>query len=104
MARFEIVAHMVCDIESESFDEAVAIVKDQLGAEPISSATLLQLVVWQQEPSPSSSVLPPYLRQKLTDFFAGVARRIAEDKEEFRGRMEVMRAPTPFQPGGKAAR
>ena len=35
-------------------------------------------------------MLPPYLRQKLTDFFSGVARRIAEDEEAFRGRMEVM--------------
>jgi hypothetical protein len=104
MARFEIVAHMVRDIESESFEEAVAIVKDQLGAELNSSDSLLQLVVWQQEPSPANSVLPPYLRQKMTDFFAGVARRIAEDKEAFRGRMAVMRAPTPIQPGGKAAR
>jgi hypothetical protein len=101
MARFEIVAHMVRDIECESFDEAVAIVKDQLETEP---GSLLQLVVWQQEPSPANSVLPPYLRQKLTDFFAGVARRIAEDNDAFRGRMAVMRAPAPFQPGGKAAR
>lgn len=69
MARFEIVAHVVRDIECESFEEAVTIVKDQLGAEPNSPDSLLHLVVWQQEPSPTSSVLPPYLRQKLTDFF-----------------------------------
>ena len=30
MARFEIVAHVVRDIECESFKEAVTIVKDQL--------------------------------------------------------------------------
>ena len=34
MVRFEIVAHVVRDIECESFEEAVTIVKDQLGAEP----------------------------------------------------------------------
>jgi hypothetical protein len=48
-------------------------------------------------------VLPPYLRQKLTDFFSGVARRIAEDEEAFRGRMEVMVGPAPSLPGSKAA-
>jgi hypothetical protein len=46
----------------------------------------------------------PYLRQKLTDFFSGVARRIAEDEEAFRGRMEVMVGPAPSLPGSKAAR
>jgi hypothetical protein len=103
MARFEIVAHVVRDIECESFEEAVTIVKDQLGAEPNSPDSLLHLVVWQQEPSPTSSVLPPYLRQKLTDFFSSVARRIAEDEEAFRGRMEVMVGPAPSLPGSKAA-
>ncbi len=101
MARFEIVAHVVRDIECESFEEAVAIVKDQLGAKPDS---LLDLVVWQQEPSPASSVLPPYLRQKLTVFFSGVARRIAENEEDFRGRMEVMVASAPSLPGSNIAR
>ena len=103
MARFEIVAHVVRDIECESFEEAVTIVKDQLGAEPNSPDSLLHLVVWQQESSPASLVLPPYLRQKLTDFFSGVARRIAEDEEAFRGRMEVMVGPAPSLPGSNAA-
>lgn len=104
MARFEIVAHMVRDIECDTFEEAVAIVADQLGAEPNSTDSLLQLVVWQQESSPADSALPPYLRQELTDFFASVARRVAEDEDAFRGRIEVTRAPAPFPPGSKAAR
>jgi hypothetical protein len=84
MARFAIVAHMVRDIECESLDEAVTIVKDQLGVEANSPDSLVQLVIWQQDPAPARSVLPPYLRQKLIDYFTGGARRIAEDKEEFR--------------------
>jgi hypothetical protein len=95
---------MVRDIECESVEEAVELIKDQLGAEPNSPDSLLHLVVWQQEPSPTSSVLPPYLRQKLTDFFSGVARRIAEDEEAFRGRMEVMAASAPSLPGSNVAR
>lgn len=104
MARFEIVAHVVREIDCESFEEAVAIVKDQLRAESNSPDSLLHLVVWQQELSPASSVLPPYLRQKLTDFFAGVARRIAENEEAFRGRMEVMVGPAPLLPGSNLDR
>jgi hypothetical protein len=104
MAQFEIVAHLVRDIECESLEEAVAIVNDDLGAEPNSPDSLLHLVVWHQEPSPANSVLPPYLRQKLVDFFAGVGRRIAEDEEAFRGRMEAKAAAAPSLPGSRVAR
>jgi hypothetical protein len=48
----------VRDIECESLEEAVAIVKDDLGAEPNFPDSLLHLVVWHQEPSRASSVLP----------------------------------------------
>jgi N-acetylglutamate synthase/N-acetylornithine aminotransferase len=49
-------------------------------------------------------VLPPYLRQKLTDFYAGVARQIAEDEEAVHARMEVMVASAPSLPGSNVAR
>jgi hypothetical protein len=59
MAKFEIVAHLVRDIECESLEEAVAIAKDDLGAEPNSPDSLLDLVVWRREPSPPVRCCPP---------------------------------------------
>ena len=92
------------DIECESLEEAVAIAKDDLGAEPNFPDSLLHLVVWHQEPSAQGKLGAASLRQKLTDFFSGVARRIAEDEEAFRERMEVKAAAAPSLSGSRVAR
>jgi hypothetical protein len=92
MPRYEIVAHVVCDLDCETPDEAAAVFKRRLlpGAEP--SATLRHLAAWSLAADLSDSAMPASLRRHLADFFADLERSAAEAEEVFRVRVEAILA------------
>ncbi len=93
MPRYEIVAHVIWEHDCETAEEAGAIVRGHLLAEPAGAAELVHLAAWRQDPLPAASPLPPRLRQKLADFFTSLERCADEAEEAFRGRVEALLTP-----------
>jgi hypothetical protein len=97
MPRYEIVAHVTCELDCETADEAAAIVRRRLLTEPSLVESLLHLGVWRQDTALAPSPLPPTLRQQLVGFFADLERCAAEAEEAFRGRVEAMLMAPPVR-------
>jgi len=94
MPRYEIVAHVIRELECDTAEEAAAIFRKQLLAEAQLADTLVHLAVWREEPEPTESPIPATLRDKLVDFFATLERCAEEAEEAFRGRVEaILMAP-----------
>ena len=99
MPRFEIVAHVVRELDVETAEEAAAAIRRQVLAEAVPADGLLHLAVWRQDPPQAGSPLPPGIRQQLTGFFVALERCAAEAEELFRGRVEaLLMAETPVEP------
>jgi hypothetical protein len=100
MPRYEILAHVTCELEGETAEEAAALFQRQVLAKAGIADKVLQLAVWRQDPAASASPLPTPLRQQLIDFFAALERSAAEAEATFRERVEAILAV----PGPAAAR
>jgi|SRR5579884_3266224 len=89
MPRYELVVHLMCDLDGETPDEAAAIFKQHLLAatDAETSPELYQLALWRQADGAHLSPLPESLHQQLVDFFSGVARSAAIAEEAFRLRV-----------------
>jgi hypothetical protein len=95
MPRYEIVAHLVCELDAGTAEDAATAFRRQVLAEPGGADTLLHLAVWREEPAPTSSLLPASLRQQLTDFFAALDRCAGEAEATFRRRVEAILLAAP---------
>lgn len=90
MPRYEIVAHVVRELDCDTAEDAASVFRRQLLAEARRDDALIHLAVWRDEADPAASAVPPTMRQKLAEFFATV-ERCAEDAEEaFRDRVEAI--------------
>lgn len=97
MARYEVVAHLTCELDCASAEEAAAIVRRQVLAKHLATERLLHLAVWREDPAPAASPLTPELRLKLLDFFATLEQCAGEAEEAFRDRVAaiLMASPAP---------
>ncbi len=94
MPRYEIVAHVIRDLECDTAEDAAAIFRKQLLAEARLADTLVHLAVWREDPEPTESPIPASLRHKLVDFFATLERCAEAAEEAFRGRVQaILMAP-----------
>jgi hypothetical protein len=90
MPHFEIVAHVIRELDCESAEDAAAIVRRQLLADARRADTLVHLAVWREEPGPSGSPVSAPVRQKLVDFFSSLERSAGEAEAAFRGRVAAI--------------
>jgi hypothetical protein len=97
MARYEVVAHMTCELECASAEEAAAIVRRRLFPEQKAAERLLHLAVWREDPPPADSPLNPEARRQLLDFFTTLEQCAGEAEEAFRDRVEAMLMAAPTQ-------
>jgi hypothetical protein len=90
MPRYEIVAHVVCDLECATPEAAAAVIRARWAPTTGGAMQLRRLGVWHEEESPAASPLPPGLRRQLIDFFAGLERSAAAAEETFRGKVAAI--------------
>ena len=90
MPRYEIVAHIMRDLDCASAEEAATEFRRQLLTDAGLADALLHLAVWREDPAPAASPLPPSVRRSLEDFFAALERCAGEAEEAFRGRVEAI--------------
>jgi hypothetical protein len=90
MPRYEIVAHVMRELEGASAEEAAVEFRRQLLADAGAADALLHLAVWREDPAPAVSPLPSPLRQGLEGFFTGLEQSASEAEETFRGRIEAI--------------
>src|SRR3712207_2343539 len=67
--HYEIVAHVIRELDCETAEDAAAIFRRQLLADARHADTLVHLAVWREDPAPSGSPVSASIRQKLVDFF-----------------------------------
>lgn len=90
MPRYEIVAHVVRELECDTAEDAAAVFRRQLLADAQPGDTLGHLAVWRDTADTAESAVSPAVRQQLTEFFA-VVERCADDAEEaFRDRVAAI--------------
>jgi hypothetical protein len=100
MPPFEIVAHLRCELECETAEDAAALFRRQVLAQAGITDDLLHLAVWRQDPQPAVSPLPPSLRHQLHEFFAALERCAGAAEEDFRERVAAILAnPAPGDGG-----
>ena len=90
MPHFEIVAHVIRELDCESAEDAAAIFRRQLLADARRADTLVHLAVWREEPGPSGSPVSASVRQQLVDFFSSLERSAGEAEAAFRGRVAAI--------------
>ena len=90
MPQFEIVAHVIRELDCETAEDAAAIFRRQLLADARRTDTLVHLAVWREEPGPSESPVSASVRQKLVDFFSSLERSAGEAEAAFRGRVAAI--------------
>jgi hypothetical protein len=93
MPRYEIVAHLVCELGCADAEEAAAIVGHDLAGAPGATLVIQHLAVWRQDPPPAVSPLPAPARQQLLAFFAALARASDAAETAFRGRVAALLTP-----------
>ena len=90
MPRYEIVAHLVRELDCDTAEDAASVFRRQLLAEARRGDALVHLAVWRDEVDPTASAVPSTMRQKLTEFFAAVERGAEDAEEAFRDRVEAI--------------
>jgi hypothetical protein len=90
MPHYEIVAHVIRELDCETAEDAAAIVRRQLLADARRSDKLVHLAVWREEPESSGSPVSAPVRQKLVDFFSSLERSAGEAEAVFRGRVAAI--------------
>ncbi|MGH2614981.1 MAG: hypothetical protein ACRDJC_07065 [Thermomicrobiales bacterium] len=103
MPRFEIVAHLRCELDCGTAEEAAAAFRRQVLAEAGSGDDLLHLAVWRADPAPAASPLPASLRQQLIGFFTALEHSAGEAEETFRQRVAAILMAPPAADQGQDA-
>lgn len=98
MPRYEIVAHLVCELVCTDAEEAAAIVGHDLAGAPGTTVEIQHLAVWRQDPPPVVSPLPVPARQQLLAFFVALARASDAAETAFRGRVAALLMPPALEP------
>ena len=93
MPRYEIVAHLVCELDCPDAEEAAASVGHDLAGAPGATVVIQHLAAWRQDPPPAVSPLPLATRQQLLAFFAALARASDAAETAFRGRVAALLTP-----------
>lgn len=94
MPRYEIVAHVIRELDCETAEDAAEVFRRQLLAEARRGEALVHLAVWRDEAEPAAAAVSPTLRQKLGEFFATVERCAGDAETAFRERVEaILTAP-----------
>jgi hypothetical protein len=88
MPRYEIVAHVIRELDCDSAEEAAALFRGRLLAETCPTDALVHLAVWRDSPEPDSSPIPASLRLKLVDFFASLQHCAEEAEKALRVQIE----------------
>lgn len=91
MPRYEIVAHLTCELACETAEEAAALFHRQMTEAGVGD-DILHLAAWREEPATALSPLPPHLRQRLIAFFTAVEQCAGEAEAAFRKRVEAILA------------
>lgn len=95
MPRYEIVAHVVVDLEGSTPEAAAAIFKRDVLNRSGDGVALRGLAVWRSTADPASAPVSSSVQRHLAGFFAGVARCAATAESAFRVRVEEILASTP---------
>jgi hypothetical protein len=90
MPHYEIVAHVIRELDCESAEDAAAIVRRQLLADARPVDKLVHLAVWREDPAPADSPVSASVRHKLVDFFSSLERSAGEAEAAFRGRVAAI--------------
>jgi hypothetical protein len=88
MPRYEVVTHIVVELDGDMPEEAATAFKRAFLAGP--GLALRGLAVWPCANPSSPSPLPPPLQRQLADFFAAVERHAAAEEEVFRARVDAI--------------
>jgi hypothetical protein len=92
MPMYEIVAHLRCELEGETAEDAAALFRRLVLTETGVADDLLHLAVWRQDQGSAVSALPDTLRLQLREFFAALDRCASEAEEDFRERVAAILA------------
>ena len=90
MPRYEIVAHVVRELDCDTAEDAASVFRRQLLAEARREDALVHLAVWRDEANPTASAVLLTVRQKLAEFFAAVERGAEDAEAAFRDRVEAI--------------
>ncbi len=102
MPMYEIVAHLRCELEGDTAEDAAALFRRRVVRETGVADELLHLAVWRQDQQSAVSALPEALRQQLREFFVALDRCASEAEEDFRERVGAILADAGSD-GGNAA-
>ena len=95
MPRYEIVAHLVCELACADAEDAAASVGHDLAGTPGTTVVIQHLAVWRQDPPPAVSPLPVATRRQLLACFAALAHASDAAETAFRGRVAAL-LPAPM--------
>jgi hypothetical protein len=90
MPRYEIVAHVVRELDCDTAEDAASVFRRQLLAEARREDALVHRAVWRDEANPTASAVLLTVRQKLAEFFAAVERGAEDAEAAFRDRVEAI--------------
>jgi len=90
MPRYEIVAHLRCELEGDTAEDAAALFRRRVLTETGVADDLLHLAVWRQDQDSAASALPDGLRDQLREFFAALDRCASDAEEDFRERVAAI--------------
>jgi hypothetical protein len=88
MPHYEIVAHIVCNVDAATAEDAAALAGNDLRGAVGATGVIRHLAVWRHDPA--ASPLPAGARQQLVDFFAELARSADAAETEFRDRVAAI--------------
>jgi hypothetical protein len=89
MPQYEIVAHIVRDVDAATAEDAAALAGSDLRGTVGATGVIRHLAVWRHDPA-AASPLPAGARQQLVDFFAELARSADAAETEFRDRVAAI--------------
>jgi hypothetical protein len=92
MPLYEIVAHLRCELEGDTAEEAAELFRRRVLTETGVADDLLHLAVWRQDRESAVSALPEALRLQLRGFFAELDRCASDAEEDFRERVAAILA------------
>lgn len=94
MPQYEIVAHIVRNVDAATAEDAAALVGNDMRGAVGATGIIHHLAVWRHDPS-AASPLPAAARQQLIAFFAELARSADAAETEFRDRVAaILTTPT----------